>query len=214
METTNSIARIKSALPTEASREPWAMALRACYGSDSQMLRAWSPDKRDYCACNIDGAAQSPTVVRMLKSYPTAWPVAVSNLVAATLVEVTDAEAAPTEPADISRMVGKLLSDDRLRTLPAGMLWAFFHRLSSHRYTIYGKYASPSRMLATLQREYPNLRAEVQRAVAAAESRDKAAREAQHKADTMNWQQYAASRGLDPKTDNPLNKFNPTNSKQ
>lgn len=211
MELNNSITRAKSALPAKPSREPWALALRACYGDDSQMLRAWSADKRDYCLANIAGAAQSPTVVRMLKSYPEAWPVAVSNAVAATLVETTDAEAAPTAPADITRMVGKLLSDDRLRTLPAGILWAFFARLGARRYTIYGKHATPGRMLDTLQREYPNLRAEVQRVQAEAESRDKAAREARHKADAMNWAEYAQSRGLDP-GNNPLDKFNPSNA--
>lgn len=210
MKLNNSITRAKSALPTAASREPWALALRSCYGTDDQMLRAWSPDKRDYCLANIAGAAQSPSVVRMLKSYPDAWPLAVSNAVAATLVETTDAEAAPTAPADITRMVGRLLSDDRLRTLPAGMLWAFFARLGARRYTIYGKHATPGRMLDTLQREYPNLRAEVQRAQAEAESRDKAEREARHRADAMNWQQYARSRGLDPRN-NPLEKFNPSN---
>lgn len=195
MKVNNSLKRI-SAQVAQPSSEPWAIAIRQRYGADDQLLRCWSPDNRGYCATHMDGAASSPATVQMLKSYPTSFPIALQNVIARTVLDMADADNPVTTADDVMQTANLILSDNRLRVLPVGVMWAFFHRAACRRYPIYGKHATPQKLLGILQQQSDNLMSEALAELAKKEQAAKREAEAQHQATAITWAEYAERKGL------------------
>lgn len=199
----NSSSKRSNLLP--AITEKWAVQLRKNYGSDQRMLKCWSPDSRSYCTANMRKAAHSASVVRMMKTYPEAFPIALGNVIARTVLDMADEDGQTITAEDVQHVADMILADDRLRTLPTGILWAFFHRAACRRYPIYGKYATPNKLLGTLQTQYTALQAEAAAEREAAELEAKAAAEREAAKNAMSWEEYSQRNGIEGES--PLGKI-------
>lgn len=185
------------------SREPWAVAIRRRYGNELQMQSTWSPAAQAHCASSLEKSATSVPFVRMIKSYgENAVQVLLAAHMADAIITMADADSPPVNKSDIFMAAGLIVADTRLMTLPMGMLLVFFHRAKSRRYKIYGKYATPQKLLESLQQEFPNLLQETERIRKEIEEKERVTRLEQQRQNSMSWEAYKASRGLD--CENPL----------
>lgn len=191
------IAKGRQPTAEVTSREPWAVAIRRRYGNELQMQSAWSPAAQAHCASNLEKSATSVPFVRLIKSYgENAVQVLLAAHMADAIITMADADSPPINKSDIFTSAGLIVTDTRLMTLPMGMLLVFFHRAKSRRYKIYGKYATPQKLLETLQQEFPNLLVETERIRKGIEERERAARLEEQRHNSMSWEDYKASRGL------------------
>lgn len=183
------------------SAEPWAVALRDEYGSVDNLFKTFAPASTGGYACDTTAAALTPSVVRLCKSYGNRTIATLFSMHIAAALAAMVSETPSFTTDDINRAAAHVATDDRIRTTPIGVVLAFFHRAAAMRYRLYGQ-PTPYKLLQALQEHLPALQAAAQSAQREQEAA--AAREAdrRHAAAAMNWEQYAASRGItDP---NPL----------
>ena len=184
--------------------EPWAVAIRQRYGSQEAMWQKWSPAVQGYCAANPEQAVHTPLLVRMARSYgDEAMVTLVAMHMASVVLALTDDDTEQSfEDAKKSAYAAAslLVDDSRLGALPRGMLLTFVHRAKARQYRIFGKHATPMRLLDALQTAYRELMREAEEQRMRRKAREKAEADRKAEAEAMDWEQYRKLRGIDDPT--------------
>ena len=162
------------------------------------MLARWSVSNQEMCERLFAKAANvTPPIVRMSRTYGND---AIVDLVAVHITDavmtISDCDSPQIDNADVRRVAQLMVTDSELRVLPMGVLLAWFYRVKCRRYHIWGRYATPQKLLECLQQQRRALTEEVWQAQREAQREREEQARREHRRQAVDWKTYAAMRGI------------------
>lgn len=201
---TSKQASLTRAEPTAAltiSNEPWAVAIRAKYGTAENLIRRWAPSQQRYCALQFAKAFRGDelpeTVVRITRTFgDEAMLTVLRNQI--TYAIIRGEAAADTTADDITAIAEAICDSERLRRLTMVSILKFFHRLRCGEYEqlMYGRELSARKILTELNRQFPKLLEEEVEARQLYEVEQQERAEAESKRSAITFKQWAMSTGM------------------